>query len=80
MLKPSSMEYFPQHFLCVVPLVQSVEVVCLVGVLAEVVQLPPVPVDAPVGLLGVQRGVLETHPLCVAELGRPHGVAWTEGR
>ena len=73
------MEYFPQHFLGVVPLLQSVQVICLVWVLAEVIQLPPVPVDAPVRLLGVQLGILETHPLSVAELGRPHGVAWTEG-
>ena len=66
------MEYFPQHFLGVVPLLQSVQVVCFVGVLAEVIQLPPVPVDAPVRLLGVQLRILEVHPLSVAELGHPH--------
>ena len=75
---PPAMKYFPQHFLGLMPLIQSVEVISLIGVLPQVIELPPVHVGAPVWLLGVQLRVLEIHPLSVAILRGPHRVACTK--
>lgn len=74
-LKPSLMKYLAQHLYGVLPLLQPVEVVSLTGIPLQVIQLPPVPDVPPVWPLGVEVGVLEANPLCVAELGSPHRVA-----
>ena len=78
MFMPSPMQYFPEHFLGVMPLVQSVEVVGLIGILRQVIELPPVPVGAPVRLLSVELRVQEVHPLSEAVLRGPHRVTWTK--
>ena len=75
---PSPMQYFLEHYLGVLPLIQSVEVVCLIGILRKVIELPPVHVGAPVWLLSVELRVQEVHPLSEAVLRGPHRVAWTK--
>ena len=75
---PSPMQYSPEHVLGVLPLIQPVEVVGLIGILRKVIELPPVPVGAPVWLLSVKLRVQEVHPLSEAVLRGPYRVAWTK--